>query len=276
MKILVTGGSGQLGLALQRQTGNHELVAFDRTALDITNAAQVASVFTREQPDAVINCAAWTDVDACESDPEKAMLVNGTAVGILAREAANANAQLVQISTDYVFDGTKESPYAEDDLPNPVSVYGESKLLGEQLAGLEALIIRTSWVMGPDGHNMLKTVLHLLEGSDDLHFVDDQRGCPTFTDDLSGVIISLIEKTATGLIHVTNAGIVSWYQFACEVAQVIGESLNRLHPISTSDVDPPRLAPRPANSALENLRLQDFGVSALPSYSQTLRLALTD
>ena len=250
MKILVTGGGGQLGLALQRQGGAHDLVAFDRTSLDITDAVQVARVFARERPEAVINCAAWTDVDACEGDPEKAMRINGTAVGTLAREAKNVGAHLVQISTDYVFDGTKKGPYVETDLPNPLSVYGKSKLLGEQLAGHDGLVVRTAWVMGPDGNNMLKTILRLLKEHEVLHFVDDQIGCPTFTDDLAIGILALIAKKETGISHLTNSGSVSWFQFAQEVSIATENDPNRVLPVSTEQLEPSRPAPRPQNSVL--------------------------
>jgi dTDP-4-dehydrorhamnose reductase len=275
MKILVTGGSGQLGLALQRQSGSHHLFAFDHSNLDITDAVQIAEVFAGEMPDAVINCAAWTNVDACEGDPEKAMLVNGTAVGVLASEATKAGARFVQISTDYVFDGTKDGPYCENDTPNPLSVYGKSKLLGEQLAGPDALIVRTSWVMGPDGQNMLKTILRLLNGPDDLYFVDDQWGCPTFADDLASAVITFIEKKVSGLVHVTNTGVVSWYQFACEIALAVGLNPNRIHPVSTASLNPPRPASRPANSVLGNHRLRSLGVSKLPPHLDALRSTIT-
>lgn len=270
MKILVTGGSGQLGLALQRQAEGHDLVAFNRASLDITDAGQVAEALAREIPDAVINCAAWTNVDACEGDPEKAMLVNGTAVGVLASEAAKVGARFVQISTDYVFDGTKEGPYFEDDTPNPLSAYGKSKLLGEQLAGPDALIVRTSWVMGPDGHNMLKTILRLLEGPDDLHFVDDQRGCPTFTDDLAEVIIELLEKKGQGIFHVTNTGTVSWFQFACAVALQSGATTDRIRPISTEDFYPSRPAVRPMNSELKSIMLSKIRPHPLHPFEMPL------
>lgn len=277
MKILVTGGSGQLGLALQRQKGSHRLSAFSHRDLDITNAVRIAEVFAGEMPDAVINCAAWTNVDACEGDPEKAMLVNGSAVGVLASEAAKVGARFVQISTDYVFDGAKDGPYCENDTPNPLSVYGKSKLLGEQLAGPDALIVRTSWVMGPDGSNMLKTILRLLDGPDDLYFVDDQWGCPTFTDDLALTVINLLEKKSISVFHVTNSSPVSWFHFAREIAQEVGATPGRVKATTTADLDPPRTAPRPMNSQLDNAALREIGVEPLPDHRLALRrvLALT-
>ena len=272
VKILVTGGNGQLGLALHRQGGGRRLVGLPREVLDITNSDEVAEVFAREQPAVVINCAAWTDVDACQSDPEKAMEVNGSAVSILAHEASNVGARLVQISTDYVFDGTKKEPYAETDLPNPLSVYGKSKLLGESLAGPDALIVRTSWLMGPDAPNMLQTILGLLNGHDDLTFVDDQTGCPTFVDDLAAGLLRLVEARSTGIFHLTNADPASWFAFAQEVAQAGGYDPKRVHAIATSAFSPPRPAPRPVNSVLANQSFVDAGFSPLRSH----RLALTE
>ena len=252
MKVLVTGADGQLGLALRRLSSDHEIVACSRSTLDITDSTSVIRVLGEHRTDVVVNCAAWTDVDGCEGDPGRAMAVNGTAVGVLAEVTDAVGARLAQISTDYVFNGSKIGPYVEDDEPNPVSAYGCSKLVGEQLAGPEALIVRTSWVMGPDGHNMFRTALRLLDGNDDLRFVDDQVGCPTFTDDLADGILRLLEADATGLFHVTNAGPVSWYGFVCEVAEAVGADPGRVHPIATADLDPPQPALRPANSVLEN------------------------
>jgi len=272
MRILVTGGDGQLALALRRQGVNHELMAVGRTALDITSHHQVRTVLTKTRPHIIINCAAWTDVDACEGDPAKAFLVNGSAVGTLAEAADEIDALLVQVSTDHVFDGTKNRAYVEDDPTNPWSVYGQSKLLGERLAGDTALIVRTSWLMGPDGHNMLRTVLRLLEGSGDLEFVDDQVGCPTFCDDLATGLLALVEADTRGLFHVTNESPVSWFTFAQEVAIAAGHDPSRIVPISTAGLDPPRRAPRPANSVLRNRALTREGITPLRSH----RLALAE
>ena len=274
MKILVTGSDGQLGLALQRQNSNHELVCCDRSKLDIANKEEVNRIVTAERPNSIINCAAFTNVDGCESDQEKAMLINGQSVGFLREAAAGVDAKLIQISTDYVFDGSKEAPYLETDEPNPVSIYGQSKLLGEQLAGKDALIVRTSWVMSHDGKNMLKTILNLLEGENDLFFVSDQIGCPTFTDDLASGIFSLIEKDLSGVFHVTNDGAVSWYQFAVEVAELSGANPDRVLPITTSELTPPRPARRPANSVLANQGIIDSGLSPLPHHLVSLERLL--
>ena len=274
MKILVTGGSGQLALALQRQRGNHSLITFRKKDLDITDQEQLKNIFEREKPEVVINCAAWTDVDACESNQQKAFAVNGHAVGSLAESARQVGAQLVQISTDYVFDGQKGSSYLETDPTNPQSIYGKSKLLGEQLAGVGALIVRTAWLMGPDGNNMLQTILRLLRSPGDLHFVDDQVGCPTFTDDLAGALLALVEAKDAGIFHVTNAGPVSWFVFAREVAEAAGHDPGRVLPISTTDLVPSRPAPRPANSVLDNLKLVNSGYPKLASHLTRLNVLL--
>ncbi len=270
MKVLVTGGDGQLGLAFGRLEGPWEIVTCGRSQLDVTDPESIARALDAHRPDVVVNCAAWTDVDGCEGDPDRAMAVNGTAVGLIAEAVAAVGARLVQASTDYVFDGTKDGPYTEDDTPNPLSAYGRSKLAGERLAGPEALIVRTSWVMGPDGHNMFLTACRLLAGDDDLHFVDDQIGCPTFTDDLAAGILSLVEAEARGVFHVTNGGPVSWYEFVREVAEAVGADPDRVHPIATADLEPPRPAPRPANSVLENRALADLGLPRLRDHRQAL------
>ena len=270
MKILLTGSDGQLGLAFQRQNNDHELVCYNRSALNIGNQQEVNKVVSNEQPDAIVNCAAFTNVDGCETQVEEAMHINGTAVGFLSKAAEINNAKLIQISTDYVFDGQKKEPYVESDNPNPLSVYGKSKLLGEELAGDSALIVRTSWVMSCDGKNMLNTVLHLLEGGEDLFFVEDQIGCPTFTDDLASAIYDLIQEKMSGIFNVTNNGVASWHQFATEVARLSGVDTKRIKPIATSELIPQRPARRPANSVLGNKKLLDYGFSPLPTYTKTL------
>tara|TARA_B100000131_G_scaffold89957_1_gene86636 strand:- start:9683 stop:10534 length:852 start_codon:yes stop_codon:yes gene_type:complete len=274
MKILVTGGAGQLGLAFKRQPHLKNLIVLDRGHLDITDNSQIEKVLKEELPEVVVNCAAWTDVDGCEENPDRAMTTNGHAVGYLAESAKEIGAKVVQISTDYVFDGHKETPYVETDLPNPLSVYGESKLLGENLAGSDALTIRTSWVVSLDGKNMLRTILNLLESNDDLYFVDDQIGCPTFTDDLAKTILLLIDKQVSGVFHVTNTDSVSWYGFAHEVSNIVGADTRRLHPIPTTELRPQRAAPRPRNSVLENRNLSNIGVSPLPPFSMSLKNSL--
>ena len=268
MRILITGGAGQVGKAFSRQVQNHELFACSRSELDISDPISISKAIESYRPDVIINCGALTDVDKCETSPELAMNINGHAVGLLATQAEKCGASLVQISTDYVFDGEKDGPYLETDPTKPISVYGQSKLLGEQLAGSGALIVRTSWVMGLDGNNILVKILRLLDEGGELKFVDDQIGCPTFTDDLVNVVMKLVESDVTGVVHVTNGGSTSWFDFAQHVAECAGSDPKQVSPISGSELNRP--ARRPKNSALENRRLSDLGFPQLPHYLDSL------
>ena len=269
MRFLVTGAGGQLGCDLLAVLGD-DAVGLDRATLDITDPDAVRDAVRAHRPDRVINAAAMTAVDTCETEVERAFAVNGAAVGRLAEACADVGAHLVTISTDYVFDGTKQGPYLEDDEPNPVSVYGQSKLEGERLAGPEATIIRTSWVCGEHGPNMVKTILRLLDEHDELRFVDDQIGCPTFTADLAPAVVALARDAAPGVFHVTNQGAVSWHRFAQDVARASGADPERVAPCATADLQPPRPAPRPANSVLENRRFVEAGYPALRHYREPL------
>ena len=271
MKVLVTGSAGQLGIdVVTRLAVDHEVTPLPHGRLDVSDPAGVRSAVQAAAPEVIVNCAAWTAVDECEADPERAFRVNASGPGNLCDAARAYGARIVHVSTDYVFDGTKATPYHEGDTPNPRSVYGQSKLAGEQALGPEDTIIRTSWIVGPNGRNMLKTILALLEDGDTLRFVDDQQGCPTFTGDLARAICWFVEAPLPGVFHVTNARPVSWYGFACEVAEAAGADPSRVLPISTSDLVPPRPAPRPANSVLENRLLPAFGLSPLRDHRDAL------
>ena len=274
MKILVTGGDGQLGTALALQKSKHDIIFCTHEELDIEKRQSISKAMTFHKPDVVINCAAWTDVDGCEEAPDKAFSANGYSVGILKECTEKFNSRLVQISTDYVFDGTKNSPYTENDLPNPLNIYGHSKLLGEQLAGEESLVIRTSWIFSRNGHNILQTILALLEKDSELRFVNDQIGNPTYSYDLAAVILKLIDSSATGLFHVTNADSVSWYELAVKVAKLTGKNPERIVPIATEELEPQRMAQRPKNSALENKSLILKGCPPVRSYKEALLDAL--
>lgn len=269
-RILVTGASGQLGhdlVTVCRRAGD-DVTAVGRAELDITDRAQAEQVIGESRPDAIINCAAWTAVDACESDPDRAMSVNGDAVAGIAEIAERFDAHLVQISTDYVFDGDLDRPYREDDRPNPASVYGRSKWAGELAAGDRATVVRTSWVCGAAGQNMVATVLRLLESHPRLSFVDDQIGNPSFTADLAEPIRSLAIDRAPGIYHVTNAtpgdAGVSWYEFVCDIVAAAGGDPAIVEPISTAELDPPRPAPRPANGVLATTKLARLRPYRLP------------
>ena len=201
----------------------HEVVGLDHAALDVGDRDSVLGAIGSIQPDAIVHCAAMTAVDACESEPDRAFLVNALGVRFVMEGARRAGAYVVTLSTDYVFDGTQSEPYHEWDTPNPASVYGQSKLGGEFEIDLECAVVRTSWVIGRYGANMAKTVLRLAAGDTPLRFVDDQRGCPTIAADLATMLRTFVVERLPGTWHVTNQGAVSWFEFAGEVLPVARE-----------------------------------------------------
>lgn len=257
MRVLITGAGGQLGLDLAQTCGaaGDEVHPADRQHLDVCSRSDVLGAVTSLSPDVVVNCAAWTAVDECEADPDRALAVNGTSVRWLAEACRRTGAHLVQLSTDYVFDGTLDRPYHEWDATNPRSVYGLSKLAGEREAlalGASATVVRTSWVCGAHGSNMVKTILRLAGEHPQLSFVSDQVGHPTFTQDLAGVLRRIALDRLSGVVHVTNQSAVSWYEFAREVVAAAGMDPAMVNAITTAELQPPRPAPRPANSVLDN------------------------
>ncbi|MGA0135490.1 MAG: dTDP-4-dehydrorhamnose reductase [Ilumatobacteraceae bacterium] len=269
MKILITGAGGQLGRELvdAAQAGGHQVSGLTRAELDVTDSTAVQVAVSRERPDVIIHAAAWTAVDACESDAERARLINGTATEHVVSAARNVDARVVYISTDYVFDGTKPTAYVESDAPNPRSVYGLSKLVGEHAVDTSIdSIVRISWVCGYHGANMVKTILRLAAQHDTLTFVDDQIGNPTMADDAARMIVHLAVGQRNGTWHVTNQGVVSWYEFAREVLRAAELDPNRVRPVTTSELVPPRPAPRPANSVLENRALMIAGIPLLDDF----------
>ena len=267
MKILITGANGQLGHELVRAAiaSGHKVTATSHETLDITKKSDVDAAIQAAQPDVVIHAAAWTAVDACESDPEKALLVNGTATKHVVDAAHAVGAHVVYISTDYVFDGSKTSAYDEGDATNPQSVYGSSKLAGERALGATDAIVRISWVCGFYGGNMVKTILRLAE-QPQLKFVDDQIGNPTFADDAAEMIVRIATEKRSGTWHVTNQGEVSWYEFAREVLIAGGFDADKVVPIKTHELQPPRPATRPFNSVLNNGSLKRAGIELLPDF----------
>jgi dTDP-4-dehydrorhamnose reductase len=278
LRVLVTGAAGQVGREVVGacQRAGDEVVAADRGALDVTDRAAVLGAIGSVQPDVVVHAAAWTAVDACEADAEKAMQVNGLAVRWVADACRRRGAHLLHLSTDYVFPGDKPAPYDEWDEPAPRSAYGRSKLTGEREAGPEATIVRTSWLCGVHGTNMVRTILRLAAAQPTLTVVDDQRGHPTFADDLAAMIRRLAVERRPGLHHVTNQGVVSWFEFARAVLSAAGEDPDRVVPISTAELEPPRAAPRPANSVLDNAVLRLSGIPLLDDFREPLaRLVAT-
>jgi dTDP-4-dehydrorhamnose reductase len=271
VRVLITGAAGQLGhdCRLVCEAAGDEVMALDRTSLDVTDRDAVLGVVHSARPHAVINCATWTAVDACESDPGRAFITNGLAARWIADACRQTDAHLVHVSTDYVFDGTKSEPYHEWDVPNPQSVYGASKLAGERevvQAGIGATIARTSWLCGEYGPNMVKTILRFAAERETLSFVDDQRGHPTFTADLAPLLRRLAVDRRAGVHHTTNAGAVSWFEFAQAVVAAAGRTPEMVLPCATSDLQPPRPAPRPVNSVLDNAVLRSSGLPMLRDF----------
>ena len=269
VKLLITGAAGQLGtdLVLSAQKSGHEVIAASHNDLDITDISQVGRVVGEANVDAIIHAAAWTAVDACESDSQKAMAVNRDGTANIVSVAREYGARVIYISTDYVFDGTKSTPYIESDLPNPQSVYGASKLAGEQQIDLTTdQIVRISWVCGEHGANMVKTILRLAASNPTLTFVNDQIGSPTFTSDAAPAIVELATSSSAGIWHLTNQGSTSWFGFARDVLSAAGQDPNRVIATTTELLQPARPAKRPANSVLDNARMRQANLTMLDDY----------
>lgn len=276
-RILLTGAGGQLGIDVTRAAaeGPHDvdLIAVTRADVDVTDQGAVESTLDSLRPDVVIHAAAYTAVDKCESNSALAFHVNGDGTRHVVATAEAIGARVIYISTDYVFDGTSDTPYVESDRPNPASVYGASKLAGERAVvelGDRGLIVRTSWVCGPHGSNMVKTILRAAEVHPTLRFVDDQIGKPTFTSDLADALLLLATRDDSGIMHVTNEGIVSWFEFCQAVLAAAGLDPGRVEPCATHELQPPRPAPRPANSVLANTRFGELGLSLLRDFREPL------
>lgn len=272
MRVLVTGAAGQVGRELLTAFADHDVVGVGHRELDVTRRDDVLGLVTASAPDAVLHAAAWTAVDACEADPDRAYASNALGTRNVTEAARRVGAHLTTFSTDYVFDGTKTTPYVEWDTPNPQSMYGRSKLAGEQEAAsyADALVIRISWVCGEHGSNMVKTILRLAGEHSTLQFVDDQRGQPTFAADAAAGVRRLVADRRVGTYHMTNQGAVSWYEFACAVLAAAGDDPARVEPIQTRALQPARPAPRPANSVLDNAALRLQGLPLLPDYRESL------
>ena len=249
------------------------MLGVGRAQVDVTSRDDVLGAITSFVPDAVIHCAAWTAVDLCESDPDRALLCNGMAVRHVVEACHRVGAHLVHLSTDYVFDGTLDRPYHEWDETNPMSVYGLSKLVGEQeaaAAGAAAAIVRTSWVCGEHGNNMVQTVLRLVDSHPTMAFVDDQIGHPTFTSDLAPMLRRLAVDRRSGVHHLTNQQPTSWYGFVREIVSLLGRDPDMVQPITTDQLQPPRPAPRPANSVLDNAAARMTGLPPMRDFREPL------
>jgi dTDP-4-dehydrorhamnose reductase len=270
VKVLITGAGGALGRELVNVFAGHDVVAASHAELDVADRDAVLQATGATNPDAVVHAGAWTNVDGCELDPDSAFRVNALGTRNVVEGARLAGARVCYVSTDYVFDGSANRPYVEWDATNPVSVYGRSKLGGEQELGDEDTTVRTSWVCGRWGRNFVKTILERAQAGQALTVVDDQHGCPTFTEDLAEMIRRLVVERRTGLFHVTNQGPTTWFALARELVGLAGLDPEQVQPIATAELDPPRPAPRPAYSVLDNAALRLGDVPLLADYHEPL------
>ncbi|HEY3240491.1 MAG TPA: dTDP-4-dehydrorhamnose reductase [Acidimicrobiia bacterium] len=271
MRVLVTGAGGQVGSELAAHLAHHDTVAFDHSQLDICDRHQVEQTLSSILPDAIVNCAAWTDVDGCEADPERAFVTNALAMRHLSVACTRIGAHLVHVSTDYVFPGDKDGPYLEWDRPDPRSVYGQSKLGGELELATHApswAIARTSWVFGRSGKNFVDTILARARQGAPLQVVTDQRGCPTYAPDLAGVLARLATGRHQGIFHVTNQGACTWHELARATLELAG--LDAAAVGETTSAALARPAPRPANSVLADTALAAAGLSRLRPWREAL------
>jgi dTDP-4-dehydrorhamnose reductase len=281
-RVVVTGAGGQLGVELlQRAPENVEVIAMDRATLDIGDAAAVLASILDLRPAVIVNVGAYTAVDRAESEADAAYRANAAGPRHLAAAAAAVSARLLHVSTDFVFDGRKSSPYGPDDATAPLGVYGASKLAGEQAvrdtAGVDALIVRTGWVYSAHGQNFVKTMLRVMRERPEVRVVADQIGTPTSTATLADTLWTLLERNAAaGIYHCSDAGAASWYDFACAIRELAqarnGEKLAPVVPITTSDYPTP--ARRPAYSVLDKTATWSITGGPAPHWRESLRTAI--
>lgn len=273
MKILVTGVKGQLGYDVVKalESRGYQPVGVDREEMDLMNNNMIQNFIMNLKPEAIIHCAAYTAVDQAEEEVEICYQINAEAVKVIAECAKTLDIPMIYISTDYVFDGTKASEYVETDIPNPINVYGASKLKGEQYVQqlLEKFyIVRISWVFGINGNNFIKTMQRLGNEHDELNIIHDQVGSPTYTADLASLLVDMIETNRYGIYHATNEGYCSWYEFAAEIFKQSQLDVT-LHPITTDQYK--TKAKRPLNSKMSKQKLSDYGFHRLPTWQEALK-----
>jgi len=275
LKIAVTGAGGLLGRAANTHCAaqGDEVHAFDHSALDITDAAAVKRQLGDLKPDVVFNCAAWTDVDGCESDPNRAERANALGPQLLASTCRDIDALLITVSTDYVFDGTKEGFYTQRDHPNPISMYGRFKFEGErraQTAYARTIVIRSGYIFGAGGTNFLSTLLNRARRGEQLKAISDMTGTPTYAADLAAKLRELVELDLPGLYHVVNSGAgASFESFARTALEMGGVDPARLTSTTLAELNRP--APRPRNSRLKCLLSEAIGLAPLPDWREALR-----
>lgn len=271
MRIVITGARGQLGSELVKVLGErHEVRGYSHADLPVEEVVQVKKAFDGFQPDLVVHAAAYTKVDDCEKNIEKAYQVNSLGTRNVALAAGQVGAKLLYISTDYIFDGKKSEPYLEFDSPNPLNVYGKSKLAGEwyvQTLMSDFFIVRTSWLFGFHGQNFVKTILKLAKEDSPLKVVKDQIGSPTYAFDLAEKVSELVDTDLFGVYHITNQGSCSWFNFAQKILELSGVE-KELTPVSAEEF--PRPAKRPKYTVLKNFALENSGFSPLRSWKEAL------
>jgi dTDP-4-dehydrorhamnose reductase len=278
MKVVVTGAKGQLGQDVLKQLakGDFEVYPVDRQQLDITDEQAVASYMERVQPDVILHCAAYTNVDGAETDRDTAYKVNGLGTKYLAQAAGKYDAKMLYISTDYVFDGTASKPYEVDEPTKPLGVYGETKLAGEQFVQEyvnKFFIVRTAWVFGIYGNNFVKTMMRLGEERGEVGVVHDQVGSPTYTVDLARFMIELMQSEKYGIYHATNEGVCSWYEFAVEIFKQAGMDV-KVNPLTTEEF--PRPAARPKYSVLSKKKIAEQGFTPFRDWKEALAAYLKE
>ena len=273
MKFFITGVNGQLGYDVKRELlerGYTDILAPTREELDITNEDAVKKMIREYRPSVIFHCAAYTAVDKAEEEQEKCYQVNVLGTKYLTEAAKEVGAKIIYISTDYVFDGTKEGLYQVEDKVNPVNYYGKTKYLGENFVRAydNHIIVRISWVFGINGKNFIRTMLNLAESHKELNVVCDQIGSPTYTKDLAGLLVNMFLSNVKGLYHVTNEGYCSWYEFAEFIFKESRKKV-KVHPILTKDYK--TTAKRPLNSKLSKESLDDIGMKRLPEWQDAVK-----
>ena len=273
MKFFITGVTGQLGYDVKRELlerGYTDILAPTRVDLDITNEDAVKKMIREYRPSVIFHCAAYTAVDKAEEEQEKCYQVNVLGTKYLTEAAKEMDAKIIYISTDYVFDGTKEGLYQIEDKVNPVNYYGKTKYLGENFIREydNHIIVRISWVFGINGKNFIRTMLNLAESHKELNVVCDQIGSPTYTKDLAGLLVNMFLSNVKGLYHVTNEGYCSWYEFAEFIFKESRKKV-KVHPILTKDYK--TIAKRPLNSKLSKESLDDIGMKRLPEWQDAVK-----
>lgn len=272
MRVLVTGAKGQLGydVVKELEKRGHKALGVDREEMDLTSIKQIKDYIKKSNPEAIIHCGAYTLVDKAEDEKELCKMVNSTSTKDIARCSKALDIPMIYISTDYVFDGTKDGEYIEDDLPNPINVYGKTKYEGEvyvQEILEKYYIVRISWVFGENGNNFVDTMLRLSKERELLSVINDQVGSPTYTKDLARLLVDMLKTNKYGIYHATNEGYCTWYEFAREIFKIANVDV-KVNKINTCEY--PTKARRPLNSKMSKEKLKSMGFSPLRNWKEAL------